>query len=228
LLQEMTTRSSYVGYTATPYANYFTDPDVWADEAGASLYPKDFIDLLPEPPGPPEGHYIGLDTLFGDTPLPISRRVSDVEAGSINSPPGYGAAVELRQALRDYFLATAGRVHRSGLDSPCTMLVHTAWQMENHDNVVEKLQGFIGDLQLDWENRRDVTEDEFRTLWEDDFSRSHESVFPEESFPDFDAVLPHLDNAIRSFSVNDQLLLLNSGSPDELDFDTHPDLKAIL
>lgn len=228
LLQEMTTRSSYVGYTATPYANYFTDPDVWADEAGASLYPKDFIDLLPEPPGPPEGRYIGLDTLFGDTPLPISRRVSDPEAGSINSPPGHGAAVKLRQALRDYFLATAGRVHRSGLDAPCTMLVHTAWKMENQDNVVEKLKEFIGDLQLDWENRREVTEDEFRTLWEDDFSRSHESVFPEESFPAFAEVLSHLDNAIRSFSVNDQLLLLNSESPDELDFDTQPGLKAIL
>jgi hypothetical protein len=108
------------------------------------------------------------------------------------------------------------------------MLVHTAWQMENHDNVVNKLKGFIADLQSDWENSRDSTEDEFRTLWEDDFSHSHESVFPEEPFPDFDAVLSHLDNAIRSFSVNDQLLLLNSESPDELDFDTHPDLKAIL
>ena len=91
-LNELTNKSSYVGYTATPYANYFTDPNVWADEAGASLYPKDFIDLLPEPPGPPEGRYVGLDTLFGDTPLPISRRVSDPEAGSINSPPGHSGS----------------------------------------------------------------------------------------------------------------------------------------
>ena len=227
-LNDMTNKSSYVGYTATPYANFFTDPTSWADEAGASLYPKDFIDLLPEPPGPPEGHYIGLESLFGDTPFPGYRRVNDVEAGSINAPPGHGAATQLRLALRDYFLATAGRVHRSGLDAPCTMLIHTAWQMEDHKNIVKKLKDFIGKLKLDWESCRDATEDEFRTLWEDDFSHSHAARFPEDPFPAFEDILPHLDDAIRSFSVEDQLLLLNSGSPDELDFDTHPGLKAIL
>ena len=228
LLNDITNKSSYVGYTATPYANFFTDPTSWANEAGASLYPKDFIDLLPEPPGPPEGHYIGLESLFGDTPFPGYRRVNVVEAGSINEPPGHGAATQLRLALRDYFLATAGRVHRSGLDAPCTMLIHTAWKTDNHKNIVEKLKEFIGDLKLDWENRWDVTEDEFRTLWEDDFSHSYAARFPEDPFPTFDDVLPHLDDAIRSFSVEDQLLLLNSESPDELDFDTHPGLKAIL
>ncbi|SVD74664.1 uncharacterized protein METZ01_LOCUS427518, partial [marine metagenome] len=189
---------------------------------------KDFIVALPEPPGLPDGCYIGTSSLFGDEPYDIYREVGEAEALTINSPPDRGRSACLRQAVRDYFLATAGRVHRSGPDVPCTMLVHTAWQMEDHRNVKEKLTRFIRELRRDWVSDRDATEKRFRTSWEDDFCRSHGGVLPEGPFPAFDEILSCLDTAIMDFSVENHLLLLNSGSEDELDFDTYPGLKAVL
>lgn len=55
------TRSSYVGFTATPFANIFVDPDSTSEMLGDDLFPRDFIHLLQ----PPE-NYVGMDKLFGD------------------------------------------------------------------------------------------------------------------------------------------------------------------
>jgi len=55
------TRSSYVGYTATPFANIFGDPEHQTETAGADLFPKDFIVRLSSAPG-----YFGPAKLFGN------------------------------------------------------------------------------------------------------------------------------------------------------------------
>ena len=56
-------RSSYVGYTATPFANVLIDPEDDHDSLGKTLYPRDFIIALPKP----EGH-MGLNEFFPDHP----------------------------------------------------------------------------------------------------------------------------------------------------------------
>ncbi|SME97066.1 Z1 domain-containing protein [Tistlia consotensis] len=52
-------RSSYVGFTATPFANIFIDPDTTDEWIDDDLFPRDFIHIL-EPPS----NYIGMDRLF--------------------------------------------------------------------------------------------------------------------------------------------------------------------
>ena len=52
-------RSSYVGFTATPFANIFIDPSSANEMLGDDLFPKDFIHLL-EPPS----NYVGSNDLF--------------------------------------------------------------------------------------------------------------------------------------------------------------------
>lgn len=52
-------QASYVGITATPFANIFIDPDPEDDEA-RDLFPKDFLTVLPTPE-----LYIGADRIFG-------------------------------------------------------------------------------------------------------------------------------------------------------------------
>lgn len=51
-------QASYLGITATPFANIFIDPDT--DEATRDLFPKDFLTVLPTP-----DLYIGADKIFG-------------------------------------------------------------------------------------------------------------------------------------------------------------------
>lgn len=55
-LCSISSRTSYVAVTATPFANVFID-----DELEDDLFPKDFIHILPTPPA-----YIGAKRLFGD------------------------------------------------------------------------------------------------------------------------------------------------------------------
>ena len=52
-------RSSFVGYTATPFANIFIDPDETEDMLGDDLFPRDFI-LSLDPPS----NYFGAEEVF--------------------------------------------------------------------------------------------------------------------------------------------------------------------
>lgn len=52
-------QASYLGITATPFANIFINPDT--DEATRDLFPKDFLTVLPTPE-----LYIGADKMFGN------------------------------------------------------------------------------------------------------------------------------------------------------------------
>ncbi|WP_436371781.1 Z1 domain-containing protein [Cytobacillus sp. BC1816] len=55
-------QASYVGITATPFANIFINPDSEDEMVGDDLFPRDFIYVLRPP-----NHYIGADAMFGDS-----------------------------------------------------------------------------------------------------------------------------------------------------------------
>lgn len=55
------TRSSYVGFTATPFANVFIDPESESEMLKSDLFPKDFIFAL-DPPS----NYFGSQKIFLD------------------------------------------------------------------------------------------------------------------------------------------------------------------
>ncbi len=66
-------RSSYVGYTATPFANIFIEPETESEMLGDDLFPKHFIINLEAP-----DNYIGPDTIFSEEPkLDIVRTIWD-------------------------------------------------------------------------------------------------------------------------------------------------------
>ena len=58
-LLRMFDRSCYVGYTATPFANIFIDPDTDDQMRGEDLFPRSFIVSL-DPPS----NYFGATTVF--------------------------------------------------------------------------------------------------------------------------------------------------------------------
>ena len=51
--------STYVGFTATPFANVFIDPDTTEEMTSADLFPEHFIYVLPTP-----SNYIGAKKIF--------------------------------------------------------------------------------------------------------------------------------------------------------------------
>ena len=62
-------KKSYVGYTATPFANVFIHPNEYTSEAGPGLFPKSFIHDLPEP-----NNYYGINKIF-------SEEIGDIDEG---------------------------------------------------------------------------------------------------------------------------------------------------
>jgi len=60
-LIELFEKSSYIGYTATPFANIFIDPLTNEDMMTEDLFPKDYIYSLDSP-----SNYIGARNIFGE------------------------------------------------------------------------------------------------------------------------------------------------------------------
>lgn len=54
-------QTTYMGITATPFANIFIDPQMAEDGAAKDLFPRHFLTLLPTPE-----RYIGADKIFGN------------------------------------------------------------------------------------------------------------------------------------------------------------------
>ena len=113
-------RSSYVGFTATPFANIFVDPSSTDDMLGDDLFPRDFIHVLEAPT-----NYIGMNRLFPrvdpdelvatpeDPQASIIRPIEDGEdwlpAAHKKEAEPDGLAGSLLCALRCFLLACAIR-----------------------------------------------------------------------------------------------------------------------
>lgn len=54
-------QTTYLGITATPFANIFINPQIADDGAAKDLFPRHFLTLLPTP-----DNYIGADKIFGN------------------------------------------------------------------------------------------------------------------------------------------------------------------
>lgn len=120
-------RSAYVGFTATPFANIFIDPDTSDEMLGDDLFPRDFIHVL-EPPN----NYVGMQALFPPRD-PDEDGFEDEDKGPIqtiedasnwlarghrsNAEPA-GLPDSLRRALRAFLLTSAIRDLREEQDFP--------------------------------------------------------------------------------------------------------------
>lgn len=109
-------RSSYVGFTATPFANIFIDPASTAEMLGDDLFPRDFIHVLEAPT-----NYVGMSHLFSEQPSPMAGAVLKAikdgegwlsERHAIDTTPGE-LPLSMMTALRSFLLASAIRDLRS-------------------------------------------------------------------------------------------------------------------
>ena len=66
-------KNCYVGYTATPFANIFINPDSSDEMLGEDLFPRDFIVSLDAP-----DNYVGASRVFGEDEEIIGKLKSTV------------------------------------------------------------------------------------------------------------------------------------------------------
>ncbi len=134
-------RSCYVGYTATPFANIFIDPDEDDKMAGQDLFPKNFIVGLEAP-----SNYYGATRMFVDESNEFVRSINDnEELLPIKHDKEYLISAlpdSLKLAVRCFVVARAIRLVRGHGSEHMSMLVNAS----RFTNVQGRLRGGIHDL----------------------------------------------------------------------------------
>lgn len=145
---------SYVGYTATPFANVFIDSNSFYNGL-PDLYPDDFIYSLPEPK-----RYFGTKQFFGTewregdrANLIFINNVPDNERNDINDSNNE-ITESVVQALWDFIFAVIIRRFR-GDKKHCGFMLHTDHRNIFHDIVKIKVERYIDEVKdsLDFQDQ---------------------------------------------------------------------------
>lgn len=219
---------SYVGYTATPFANVLINP--YADQTDAldDLYPRDFITALPLPDG-----YFGTQKLFGRTPadpadpqpdeegMDVVREVTAEEEARLQAPSRkaqaafvVGMTPSLRRAILYFIASCAARRARGQDQEHMTMLVHTSSAIVMHERVAALIESWLD------ENRRalmdgkgDVWTD-LEEVWNDERGRIARTE-GSETFSQISGFVPEVLNALH-------VPVENGASDDRIDYNSGP------
>lgn len=128
-------RAQYVGYTATPFANVFVDPDDAED-----LFPSDFLLPLPRPDG-----YMGVVDFYDPRGTPRTPRDPLTNFGRyVRSVAGDNDTEgNLPQALDAFVLSGAIKLFRSSVCGQKykhhTMLVHVTTRVDDHADLRDEV-----------------------------------------------------------------------------------------
>lgn len=140
---------SYVGYTATPYANIFIPNDlaVASEDLGNDLFPADCIISLPKP-----YRYIGANEFFGygnedeePKPMPLVRKIKDEDFIDVKKKVVGELPDSLKKAMKCFLISIAIRNCRGELYKPNTMLIHVARIKNMHKQLERKVSEYFFD-----------------------------------------------------------------------------------
>lgn len=195
---------NYVGYTATPAANFLNEGP------GEGLYPQDFIVSLQQSNnhfGPPQIFGVadrGIESLGIISPISLDdlREIGDLHGDPSAPIPG-----SLSDALR-WFVCAAAAFRLYGITKPVSMLVHTSQRQQHHKNIAEALrtilehahanqENFIAACRITWnEVGAKVGKDDFK-----DRFPSYGWLDGLRNYPEFDAMIPHIAQLIEQVSA---------------------------
>jgi len=209
-------RNVYLGYTATPFANIFIDPDSRDAMEREDLFPRDFIISLDAPT-----NYVGASRIFPDsgdlhgTLTTVDDHVDLLPEKHKISHPLPQIPESLKEAVRTFVVARAIRVLRGQDKSHSSMLVNAS----RFNEVQTKLTGLVSDLMntirsactghagLPVEDAlRDPEMNRLNEAW-----RNHYEGQVPETWRDVQAALVRAAGPIEVRKVN-------SKSPDKLDY----------
>ncbi|PNY91294.1 hypothetical protein CD035_13780 [Mammaliicoccus sciuri] len=219
-------KSSYVGFTATPFANIFIDPQYQSDD-GDDLFPRDFIYLLEQP-----SNYIGPTELYSSEGKYhyMIRNNDDVEnvlkIKHKNGEFPTRLPDSLKEAIIVFFLSNAIRDLRGDEKKHRAMLIHISRFISVQDNIRDKVDSYVKHLQLKIQNyiyddRENEIISEIHRIFEKEFGKSKvdgiEKVEISEEWND-------VKNALLKAVMPIQVKVVNSGvASKNLDYDGYED-----
>jgi hypothetical protein len=225
-------RSAYVAYTATPFANILMHDERRAKEYGADLFPAAFIVSL----SPPDD-YFGPVAVFGtldsgETGLPIVRTVDQVAEAWLPSAhrsaekPRYEGREEippsLKQAIDTFLLSCAARAARGKRNAHNSMLIHVSRFVDVHRVVHSQVQQHFDNVRALITGGDRQTLQRLEYLWRSDFEPTtaaiRSTVFGRGIDPvDWAKVAAELFTSAEGI----QIRITNGESTSDLDYDAY-------
>lgn len=208
-LLKLLRRGQYIGYTATPFANVFINPDDAED-----LFPADYILSLPRPEG-----YMGMAEFYDDTPAKDGDYSSNEKAfvrfvqDADDDPDNLPAAIDA------YILAGAIKLYRETKSNKKfsyrhhTMLIHNSQSVFVHETQAR-------DVEVLLEQAGYVSGGpgigRLRELWQRDCGpvsvvRNKTSLSPS-SFGD---LLPFIGGCCNKLSLGKSVRIINGNNKDD-------------
>jgi hypothetical protein len=211
-------QNCYLGYTATPFANIFIDPDTNDQMLQDDLFPRDFIVALDAPT-----NYVGAVKIFGEDGehRGMLREVEDhlpffpeahKKEHRVEELPG-----TLYEAIRSFVLSRAIRMLRGQVKAHNSMLVNVSRFNNVQNDVSALIRNYVGQL-LDAvqahaalpaeEALRDSTIASIHATWEGEFKDAGHS---------WDEIQGTLNDAVGPIAVK----TIHMKSKEVLDYRKH-------
>jgi hypothetical protein len=221
---------SYVGYTATPFANVFIDPYPLNQNELDDLYPEDFITALPR-----SGGYFGSREVFGYAPADPGGVESREEAGRnmIHHVPLEKLKLlqpvriadkdsfypkmteELQNAVIWFLISCAIRRVRGQQDEHMTMLVHTSPYIIQHKRMAKLIEQWITDHRDELTQESGDLKDRMEEVFEQETSQVPLEYGENYSL---DGLQPYLEETLESL----EFAIENGESFERLDYTQEP------
>lgn len=224
-LMEKFSRSSYVGYTATPFANIFIEPDSTQNMRESDLFPRNFIKAL----SPPK-NYSGATRIFSEDGDLAARSVIKVDDYEDIFPLKHKKSDDLPIlppslycAVRCFVLARAVRFLRGNGDKHCTMMINVSrfndMQEKVHGHVYDYLETLKSAIAVSALSRNPYTDEHIVELRDTFNEEYHDLPLDENEREDvaspgisFEDLLPVLKNS--SASIGAQTVNMRGGALD--------------
>lgn len=219
---------SYVGYTATPFANVFIDPFPHNKDELDDLYPEDFITTLPRPEG-----YFGAKEVFGRDPDNADEQSSEDEGRDAIRPvpeeeldrlrpPSKSNKDEfhpevtdsLEEAILWFIGSCAIRLARGHSDRHMTMLVHTSPFVIQHQYMAKAIGDWIDEHDDELREGQGPVFEELRELMERELAAYPEENPEHRTRPSADEALGEINEVLSRL----QLAIENGTSEYRLDY----------
>lgn len=205
----------YVGYTATPFANIFINPEDENEMLGDELFPKDFIYCLDAPT-----NYFGADRIFtdGENGNNFIRNFEDCEKyipmKHKKDDPLDELPPSLKEALRVFVISRAVRNLRGQTNKHASMMVNVSRFVNIQKQIRLLMEMYLQEIgravkfncHLPSEK---AVEDSTVALFKNDFLKEYSDCDVS-----WEEILKELGNAAESV----KLFMVNSQSDESLDY----------
>ena len=190
-LLKMFTKSSYVGFTATPFANIFIDPDSFNDMVAEDLFPKDYIYSLNSP-----SNYIGARNVFGEHGdaghmlVEINDDENDPSSIACILPLKHKSTIQIRKLPEDLKTAVAAFLLANTVEdlkgmhnNHRSMLINVSRFTDVQDEVAALVNEYLKDMQSACRNYCMLSqEDALKSVYIQKLKNTYEDIYPDTDY----------------------------------------------